>query len=348
MENTGTVGMDTSVNTEVTGTEGVSDAIDTSTTETSSEGKVESFDEWLKKEEQRVSGKVKKEEKKSDKVTAGPDILDQIKGKGKEELPELEDATKATTEPVKIKIGDKEYGQPEIESMTKELTTATEQYKTQVQENQKMIKDVEAFVNTLRSNPGEILDRFKISQEQVEKYLWDKYYVYKNETPQQKAERLEKQLQERDQKELTQRQQQEEQQRIENNRKYWAPRVQEALTSEGLPENDWTVQRMAGYIHRMQTDGLNLPLVELAKLVKQDYFSAQKELLKNLSPEQVSEALGKETLDKVRSKEVEKFKQNKFQNNSPSQGRIERPEPTNTKRIRDVYHMLDELDKKMK
>lgn len=305
----------------------------------------ESFSDWLAR--QKTEGKEKVSSKKEPVVTGAPDVVgkeslatkDLLKGDTKP-APETE-----TLKPLSLKVGDKEYTTTDIEKLSKDHGAANENYQKQVTENQKMIKDVEAFVDTLRKDPGAILERFKITQDQVEKYLWDKYYRFKNETPAQKAERLEGELKARDTKDAQTQQQQQADQQREANRQYWQQKVKEGLGAEGLPENDWTVQRMAGYIQQMQQKGLNIPMNELAKYVKNDYNSAQQELLKNMSPEQVAQALGKDTMDTIRKKDVEKFKQDKFQNTNPGQGTVKRDLPKDTKKkvYKSPYDLLDDL-----
>lgn len=304
----------------------------------------ESFSDWLKRQDSSKGSKASKSDSSESKLPPAPDISDKVEKA-------LEgDAKDATESPVSnendnirvLKVGDKKFKAEDVAKLDKDFAEVNTKYESQVQENQRMIADVEKFVDTLRKNPGEILDRFKITQEQIEQYLWDKHYKFKNESPIDKATRLEKELNDIKNKDENDRLNARRQQEIEANTKFWQGKIKEGLDAHGLPENQYTVQRMVGYIQQMQQKGLNISMADLANYVKQDYEAAQAESLKNMSPDQVAKVLGKETLDKVRAQEVEKLKQDKFKNTNPGQGKIKREEPKK-KVHKSVYDMLDDL-----
>ncbi len=332
---------DVSVDTGADVSSDVASELDSgSEVESSTSTKDESFSDWLKRHNSEKGAKAKepaKTEKAPTKIppedaTVAAELKD-LNADAPKDLKDLKDA-KAPAEQT-IKVGDKEYKSQDVEQMTAEIT----KYKNQEAVTTQQLGDL---VNTLRTNPGKILDKLEVSRDIIEKYYFEKYLEQDTLTAEQKLERYQKADQERQMAEQQRIQAEQQKAQEDRNRAYWSEHIKTALTGEGLPETPWTINRMAGYIKNAKDQGINVPSSELAKLVKQDIVEAQKAALQGLNPEQLVQALGQEGVAKLRQHDTEKFKQTKFENRNPGKSRVEKPKPPG-KKYRSPYDILDDL-----
>ncbi len=329
--------MPTPIAPDVSVDTGIDASVDTSVDtdsepEVSSSTKDESFHDWLKRRNSEKEVKTKTPPKEDKPAVKIPPEDANVAAELKDTL-----ATKDLVEPAtqSLKVGDKEYKSQDVENMTAEIA----KYKNQEAVTTQQLGDL---VNTLRTNPGKILDKLEVSRDIIEKYYFEKYLEQDTLTAEQKLERYQKADQERQAAEQQQQQEQQQKAQEERNRAYWSDQIKTALTGEGLPETPWTINRMAGYIKNAKDQGINVPSAELAKLVRQDITEAQKAALQGLNPEQLIQALGKEGVAKLRQHETEKFKQTKFENRNPGKSRVEKPKAPG-KKYSSPYDLLDDL-----
>ena len=346
-----------SVAPEASATEGVSES--TPSTESATESKLapendpnESYSDWL----DRINGKSKKTEEKAepkkdsvlDKFKADLEKDKNVKDQPKEDLPTKEPKVEAPAPIQDIKVGDKSYTAKDIETLTKDHTEVKTAHET-------LQKQATEFINTLKTNPGQVLDMLLKSPETESAFMdyLNKRYVeplkFQALPAEDKLKHYEQKEQERIASEQAARAEQEraakeqaDQQAAENNRRFWTNKFSESLGKAGLPDNAWTQARMAGYIQRAFAQKIQVTPDDVIQYVREDLVNSQKHALENASPEEISKLLGEEKLAALRAQDVAKFKQDKFENKNPSKGKIERT-TKEKKRYSSPYDMMDDL-----
>lgn len=341
MDNTAPV-LDTSADA----TDVVEPEIATDSEKGAAEGeKVESFSDWLKRQNEPKAEKKEKVEKPS--TAEEPKDI-------KEEKPEpkLEDKTppkdvKAPPAPKSLKVGDVEYTPEKIQ----ELTTSHSEMK---ESHTALTGKVDALVQALKSDVGSVLAKIEASDPEAFAKMMDEYvhkrYVepaqFKALPPEAKVQHYEKQEQERATKEQADKAtaaEKAQQAQAEQNRLAWDKVFRDTLTQASIPVSDWTVARMTSYMKQAFEQGLTVKPADLIPYVKQDMVAAQNSTLQGLSPEQLAATLGEETLAKLRAYETSKFKNSKFENSAKAPARVEKPKGPK-KRYKNAYDLLDDLD----
>ncbi len=266
----------------------------------------ESFSSWLERQNSKKETKTEPKQEKSEKTVlkgTGNEKVEPKETKQAEAKDVSKDSVEKTSKPeqvsteAEIKVGDKSFKAKDLEKVLADA----EALKTN---ETKVTKQLQDLVRILKENPGSVLDRLEVPRETLEKYYYEKYLEFDQLTPEQKVEKL--QAKERDRVEAERKAQQEsvERERYEANRKYWAGVIKESLDSEGVPETEWTVQRMAGYIKQAKDKGIQASNQEIAKLVKEDLQNAQKAALAGLRPEELTKVLGDEAVKALRQHEL--------------------------------------------
>lgn len=338
MENTGIIPEVSNVEVEASAPEAV-EAV-------ASEGKKlegandpnESFDSWLKRTESEKKGS------SNDKKTETKEAAS--KDSGKKEATKEEavsnnkadpkaDASKAPeTVESPLKVGDKEYKAKDIESMSKQL----EDYKANEGKTARQLQDL---VKILQEDPAKVFNKLGIKKELIEEYLWKNHYEYETLSPEQKIAKLEGEKKSQLEASAKAEQEAKDKAQYESNRIYWTGVIKEGLDSQGLPETEWTVQRMAGYIKRAKDQGINASHHEIAKLVREDMENAQKAAVAGLSAEQLAKVLGEDAVKALRQHEVDRLKQAKFENKAAVPQHVERSKKTG-KKITNIYDLLED------
>jgi hypothetical protein len=239
-----------------------------------------------------------------------------------------EDAPK-TEEPVKssIKVGEKEYTEESI----KELETSMEDFKAQVSD----------FIQALRTSPGEIFDKLEISKETLEEYYYHKYVEPNTLSAEEKLAKYEQRDKEAKEKAAQEERSKKESSTREAQRQKWLTDIQNTIVEAKLPNNDFTITRVAAHAKQALSQGQQVDLKQIAAKVRQELLESQSATLGSMSPEELSAALGKETLDKLRKSATDKFKESKFQNTNPGKGEIKTESKSAKRTVKSVYDLLD-------
>ena len=322
-----------------------------SASESKSEGQDnpnESFSDWLKRQKGDSVSKSKESEtapKKSDTNTPKPSESDKKvpdPAKTPDESPLKEPTEDVLSSEPEVKIGDKVYKAKDIEALAKSESDTKAAH-------EKTLEQVETFVTILKTEPGRIFDKLledPAVSEVFESYLMKRYVEpakFKTLPPEEKVAHYEKlEADRRAEEEADKRAEAETkaQADAEANRKAWTDKFNESLAKAGLPQNEWTLARMAGYMKQSFAKGLKVTPDDVIDNVRSDLVEAHKATLQNLDPEQLAAALGEETLGKLRARDVEKLKQGKFENKNPGKGKVEKPEKTK-KKLTSIYELLD-------
>lgn len=285
---------------------------------------IEGYSEWLK----RQSKKDEKSEKAPLKVVKPEDSSDQ----------------KQETEQVvtpKIKIKDKEYETAELEKVMEEHGVAASKIKDFEDHFKQVDQNIEKMIDMIKTDPRTLFDRMEVPKEVIEKYYYEKYIEPNTLSAEQKLERYEKADKEKREKEVQDTKAKEDSDRVEHFKGQWRDKIAQTLKEGGLPETDWIVSRMAGYMKQAIDKKLyHVGPSDVVKFVKEDLKNLQKATLGNLTPEQIAETLGEEVIQKIRENETKKFSQGKFDSKVTSQPKVER-KPLPGKKITNIYDLLE-------
>lgn len=307
----------------------------------------ESFSDWLRRQPGSKTEEVPKSESGRDekgrfvakaKDTNKQEVSENDTNSTQKSVPEVE----KSPEP-ELKVGDKAFKAKDIETLNKsyeEMRTAHETLNSQVRD----------LVETLKNNPGAVLDHLGISKNLIESYYYDKYVqpeVFKSLPAEQKVAHYEKLEQDRLAAEQAK---QAEQARLEQeakvkaaeteSQKLWSQRFTEALNEAGIPNTQWAHQQMAAYVKQAQDKNIQITAKDLVPLVKADLVEAKKAALEGITPEEITALLGQDMMSKIRAQDVAKFKQEQFENKTPLKAKVERSEKPK-KRLSSIYELLD-------
>jgi hypothetical protein len=304
----------------------------------------ETYEQWLARQNKMPPKKTSGDDsKKAPKMEKAEPKIPESKENGKTEPKEQETGTKRQEPeaPAKIKLKDKEYTQDEL---IKEFDTLREG-SSKLQELQ---QQAEQLVELLKTDPGRILGKIGANREAIEKWYYETHIAPEMLTPEQRQAKA-------DSEELAQyraQNQQLEQERAERQQqelkskyqKEFTDRINEALDTAGLPKTDWTLQRAANYLKQgYQAGNKEISAADAVNQVKQDWIELQKSVVSKMSPEELANHLGEDTLSKLRARDVEQFKNKAFEpkNEAPKEPRQKKEKER--KRIKSPYDILENL-----
>ncbi len=339
-----------SASLDATTTEGVAEV--GSTPETASESKLapqddpnESFQDWVKRT------KAEKEEKTESDTKATPER----DASGKFVSKSLEKETQTTEPAVKdqelpksessepeLKVGDKVYKPKDIE----ELSAAHSQVSQEMQNLKDRIRELG---DTLSKDPGAVLDALpELNQEALAKWYYEKYVRPETMSVEEKLAAAEARLKQREEQEKLAK---EESQRVEQETvrqsqvKALNDLISRDLTEAGVPVTEFTIAKMATYVKEAHASGQKIEPSKLASKVRDDLAKLQADTMKSLPADKLIEALGPETLAKLRAHDAEKFKQTKFENKVKTPEKVssgKKDEPRKAK-YTNPYQLLDDI-----
>lgn len=311
----------------------------------------ESFESWLKRQdskEAKVPESEKNGKKESDKSDKSLKKDDKPDNESKKVLKETKDAKDVESDEKnkeipspKIKLGDKEYSEPEL---TKELTEgkqAFEQLKT-------IQSQAEQLVDMLRKDPGQILDKVGANKEAIERWYYETFLEPELLTPEQRQAKSDRSRVEAFEKAESERRAKEDAEKSENLKKQYqqefTKQIAEGLKQGGLPETDWTRNQAARHLKQALVDKRPVQMPEIVAKVKQDWVELQKSIVAGLSAEQLAEHLGEDAITKLRAHDVAKLKQDKFESKKPPVESDNKARPKKEKRkLTSVYDILENL-----
>lgn len=190
------------------------------------------------------------------------------------------------------------------------------------------------FLEALRDNPMSVLSDERIMgnkkfQELAEQFLTKKLQEQMMSPEERVRAEMEQKLRTYEEKEKSQREEEEKNQRAALEQHYtqeYEKTIMTALQHESLPKNPYTVKRMASLMQKNLQHGLELSPEHLASLVKEDYKRELVSLIGSSDAEQILSMFGEDISNKIRKRDLEKFKAGQFQqkqarpaDSSPSQ-----------------------------
>lgn len=193
-----------------------------------------------------------------------------------------------------------------------------------MQEAARVRKQAEQFINDLKADPFRVLQNRSLGidvREAAEKYLFhqlerdsltpeQREIADQREADRQDLERL--RYEERNRNEAhTQEQQQQNQ---NQHKEAYRAQIGNTLSEAGLPNTDWTVSRMAGYMRQAMAKGIEAGPRDLVKYVQQDWAKMQQDHFGKVEDtDKLIEMLGADTMERIRKHQVSKYKTTKSQ-----------------------------------
>jgi len=170
--------------------------------------------------------------------------------------------------------------------------------------------DPVSTLKKLAAIPGEKGAQFR---DAVEKFLYEELQKEKM-TPEQRelAEAKEKLRAAEEQRKAVEESQR--QAKLQAAQAHWAKKYDEEITAAlqdpniGLPKTPATVRRMAELMGKSLRAGLDIPATDVARLVREEYLEAQREVVSNLDGEQLVRYLGEDVAKKIRAYDVARLK----------------------------------------
>ncbi|NCN38766.1 MAG: hypothetical protein GW914_00100, partial [Candidatus Aenigmarchaeota archaeon] len=212
----------------------------------------------------------------------------------------------------KLKVNGKEIefdasNEDKVKAEVQKAFAAQEKF----QHASKVQKQAEQFLEMLQRDPEAVLSHPSLGvnlREFAENYLY-KQLQEERLSPEEKQSKIEKQELEQYRAEREEQKKAQEAEKMEQLKEQYRQDYQQkfvsALEKTGIPKTDWSIKRMADYMREAIRRGhSNISPEDVAPMVKQDWLSAQRELLSSLDGEQLIEMVGKDTAEKIRKHQV--------------------------------------------
>jgi hypothetical protein len=248
-----------------------------------------------------------------------------------------ETAAQAEARKWKLKVNGKEREVTEEELLSgyNRAEAAEERFKEAAMTK----KQAEEFVNMLKKDPIALLKDPRLGHDVrmiAEKYLLEQMQE-EMLTPEQKElkEAKAKLKAYEDQKRAIEQEQMKARDK-ELTEKYTADysnQIIKALNENSLPKTEYTVKRIAYYMHLGLQKGLNLSASDVADKVKQDYINEQKALFAAADGGTLVQLLGEDAANKLRKWDVSRVKNPNAHAKTPEKQFISDDTPKKTKKI---------------
>jgi hypothetical protein len=231
---------------------------------------------------------------------------------------------KKTLKSLKIKYNGKEYDEalpfeipdtPEsIDYMRKQLQMSR-MGQTKSQELAEFQKQAVEFIDQLKKNPRKILSdpNIGVDLKRIASEILQEEIENAKKSPEQlEKEKLQmelKQLHEDRKREQEENKQRDFQRIQEQEYERYESQINSALESSDLPKTPYTVKKMADYMLLGLQNGMDVSPQEVLSLVREEMQNDLQEMF-NVMPEEVIEKIvGKQTIDRLRKKNLQKAKQ---------------------------------------
>lgn len=227
-----------------------------------------------------------------------------------EAAPQATQPTPAEIRKMKLKVDGKELELPENEVIARAQKASAAEARWQ--ESASIRKQAEEIMKFARENPREFFK--KIGQDPrkfSEEYLMEVLEQEQMSPEQRRAYENEQKLKQYE----TEKKQREEAEQAAEMAKIEAEHSQNynqvfmgALNKAGLPKTEWTVARMAQLQLVNLKKGLDLNADQLAKVVRDDYFDAQKSMWQEVDGDKLLELFTPDMLKKIAKAQISKLK----------------------------------------
>ena len=221
---------------------------------------------------------------------------------------------------LKLNVYGKEYTEqlpfeiPEehAEYFRNELQKSKASQKT-FQEKSQLESQVKDFVAQLKGNTKATLMQMGIDPKQFAAAVLEEELKLQQMSPEQrKQQELEakiKELEDRDKKQKDEFSKKEFERQTQLEYEKIDTQMTKALENSDLPKKPYTVKRIAHYMQLGLQNGLNLSVDELVPIVRQEIQSEIQELINALGEDKAENFIGKDILNKIRKKNINKAKQ---------------------------------------
>ena len=216
-------------------------------------------------------------------------------------------------------------------------------------------KQAESFIHSLQNDPMAVLSNPQIMGNEKFRAIAEEFLAQQLQNELLSPEEREKQeLQNRLRRyEEAERRahEKQEQEQIETLQQHYAEQFQttivNALTHSGLPQNPFTVKRMAQLMQKSIENGIDLSPEDLSALVRDDYKRELAALIGSSNGETILSLFGEDAANKIRKHDLEKLKATQFQPKPSTQQPVPSNSDTPPKRALSRDEWREYLDKKI-
>lgn len=200
-----------------------------------------------------------------------------------------------------------------LEYMTKQLQMAKMAQK-RAQSYSQLEKNVNGFIEELQKNPRKVLSdpRFGIDLKKIAAEMIEEEINNSKKSPEQlKAEQLEaelKALKEEKEKERKSSEEREFERLQQQEAERYDMLMSKALEKSDLPKSPYVVKKMADYMLLALQNGIDASPEEVLPLVREEVLADIKDMFSVMPEDVVEGIIGKETIKKIRKKQVEAAK----------------------------------------
>lgn len=216
------------------------------------------------------------------------------------------------------------------------------------------IKQAEAIVELLQSNPQKALERLGFDvRTMAEEYLRNELQKEVLTDEQRKMLEMEQKLAEYEQ-EKKDKEEQEKAGRISELQQHYeaelSDKIIKAIETYKLPRSEKTISRIAEKLYVALENGYEIDPLDVAPLVKQEVEEELRGMYGTLDVEDMIAILGEDNLKKIRSRELQRVKEKVPQNplKTTPVSTVQKPEDTSDKKKRTAKDFFDELQSKYK
>lgn len=213
------------------------------------------------------------------------------------------------------------------------------------EEAAKIRKQAEKFIETLRTDPRKILANPKLGldfKKLAEEYLAEQYeqeLLSPEEIEQRKKDRELEEYRSKEQSAQKKQEQEREEQLKEFLRGDYEKKIIGALEKVQIPKTDACIKRMISYAKKNIQNGYDLPMEDIAELVREDYLSDVKQMFSSLEGDQLLQMLGNDIADKIRKSDLQKLKSSR-----KTSGQTQAPTPRHSKSNDEPKKVLNSAD----
>ena len=215
---------------------------------------------------------------------------------------------------MKVNGKEREYTEDEVIRRAQMFESAEEKF----QEAAKRTKQMEQFIEALKTNPAAILSHPELGidmRKLAEEYLTKEVKREMMSPEERELEELrtfkqqyEEQRQNEEKKRLTEQQQQELQALQQRQREHFDKQISEVLSKSNLPKNAYTVKKVAELLHSAVSKGYELDVQLAVDMVKESYLTDIQSLVGSLDGEHLLSMLGGDIAKKIRQYDLNRLK----------------------------------------
>jgi hypothetical protein len=209
-----------------------------------------------------------------------------------------ENKTKEEIHTVKINGVEKQLNTKELIAIAQKSESSEERF----QQGATLRKQAEGLVKQLHADPMKVLEKLNVDPEKIEQWLYDTHIAPKILEGEEKEQWERNKEFERLKEKETSREEEDKTARQEQTRQAWSDKIVGAIkSSPGIPQTDWSVNRVAQYMQRAIKGGFrDVTPQEVLPYVQKDWNQIKSSQMDSLNEDEMLDYIGEAGTEKVR------------------------------------------------